>query len=107
MEKAVVKNSVSGTPKSVLSRSGHGTVPITPPLRLWRWRCGTKTGLVQAASGEAASAILWKLLVTKFCPKPAFFLFQIPRDPKDKTLPTKPFVITLRSPRRHPWKGKK
>jgi len=108
------KITVSGTPKSVLSRSGENKTPPPPsPLRLWRWRemfPRKRTGLVQDTDIDKASARVADVLRAKGGPHkgkaPNFFLIQLPRDAYDKTLPTKPFCITLRPPRRHPWKGK-
>jgi len=109
--------SVSGTPKSVLSGSvsNRAETPSLPPapLRLWRWRemfPRKRTGLVQDTDIDKASARVADVLRAKGGPHkgkaPNFFLIQLPRDAYDKTLPTKPFCITLRPPRRHPWKGK-
>jgi len=105
------KSAVSGTPKSVLPRSAPAqpAASVAPPLplRLWRWRSGNRTGFVQAVDGATASKMVFDHVSSKVNLHPAFFLFQLPRDPDDKTLPSKPFCITVRPPRRHPWKGKK
>jgi len=111
---------VSDAPKSALSRDDRAArvraAPPSPPapLRLWRWRemfPRTRTGLVQDTDIDKASARVADVLRVKGGPHKgkasSFYLVQLPRDTGDKTLPTKPFCITLRAPRRHPWKEKR